>query len=321
MSKDKDDQVLDDYLQGGSKLSQHYRAGAVEKPPKYVDDSILAAAHRAVESKPDDIDQTFASKWYVPVSKVAVVVLCVSLVFSIYQYTDKKIITESASVNEIDISLMDAKRDGISTTDEIVIDDDHKIDQRLNDTAKIKTHEYQSPGRSLLEAEVTRAAESDTVPKQAVEDSPAKRRGSSHVSDPKDIEMILQQEKAEVKKQKQVYPDSMVGTKPSAEERDEQSSDRERAIITTDEEHIAVEDDVVMRREIITEDLGKKSNADYSNLPPEKWLEKINELWQKGFKTEAEQNLNSFMKEHPDYPKNILLDVLHKDIILLNIIK
>ena len=205
MSKDKDDQMLDDYLQGGSKLSQRYRAGAVEKSPKHLDDSILAAAHRAVESKPDDINQPFSSKWYVPVSKVAVVVLCVGIVFSIYQYTDKKIITKPASVDEIDISLMDSKRDGISTTDEIVIDDDHKIDQRLNETVEIKAHEYQSPGRSLLEAEVTPAAESDTVPQQAVEDSPAKRRGSSHVSDPKDIEIIWQQEKAEVKKQKQVY--------------------------------------------------------------------------------------------------------------------
>jgi len=113
----------------------------------------------------------------------------------------------------------------------------------------------------------------------------------------------------------------MVGNKPSTIERDELSSSRERAMITADEEHITIEDNGVMLREIITEDLSNKINDDYSNLPPEKWLEKINELWQKGFKTEAEQNLNSFMKKYPDYPKNILLDVLHKDIILLDIIK
>ncbi len=80
MSDEKDKQVLDDYLKSGSPLSRRYHAGVQEEPPAHLDAAILAAATKAVTSKPSGGHQ-----WYVPLSLAAIVVISFGLVFRVYQ--------------------------------------------------------------------------------------------------------------------------------------------------------------------------------------------------------------------------------------------
>ena len=73
------DQELKDYLADQDDLSQAYRSAAGEEPPARLDAAILAASRKAAGSRPR---RTF-TRWHVPASLAAVVVLSVLVVFNI----------------------------------------------------------------------------------------------------------------------------------------------------------------------------------------------------------------------------------------------
>jgi len=83
----QDEQNLDEYLQGDSALSRAYGAEQKTQVPEHLDKIILSAANEAVRPKqPLKVAYSpFARRWYVPVSMAAVLMLCVSLVFTIYK--------------------------------------------------------------------------------------------------------------------------------------------------------------------------------------------------------------------------------------------
>ncbi|MFB3116677.1 MAG: hypothetical protein ACE1ZH_04310, partial [Gammaproteobacteria bacterium] len=70
----QDDQMFEDYLQGGSSLSGAYRAEGKARPPAHLDKAILTAANEAVRSEqPSKVAYSpFARSWYVPASMAAV---------------------------------------------------------------------------------------------------------------------------------------------------------------------------------------------------------------------------------------------------------
>jgi hypothetical protein len=84
MSTDKrDESVLDEYLEGGSKLSRLYQGDATEQPPAELDARIRAEAKRAVAPPAHVGHGPFSRHWMVPTSLAAVVVLSVSVVLLI----------------------------------------------------------------------------------------------------------------------------------------------------------------------------------------------------------------------------------------------
>jgi hypothetical protein len=85
-TQDKDGQELKTYLEGKDRISDEYRQGATEQPPGHIDATILAASRKAVSSKPKSI--SFGSRWHVPLSIAAIVVLSVLLVFNIPNDSD-----------------------------------------------------------------------------------------------------------------------------------------------------------------------------------------------------------------------------------------
>jgi len=75
-NKDKD---LENYLNGSSNISHLYQKTLVSNPSPETDATILAAARRAVDSKPKPVSP-FGYRWMVPTSLAAVLVLTVSIV-------------------------------------------------------------------------------------------------------------------------------------------------------------------------------------------------------------------------------------------------
>jgi hypothetical protein len=69
-----------DDMERDGKLTALYRAAGEEAPPAALDDAILAAAHRAVGARPRPAGFAFGHAWRVPLSIAAVLVLSVSLV-------------------------------------------------------------------------------------------------------------------------------------------------------------------------------------------------------------------------------------------------
>lgn len=69
-----------DGMERDSRLSAIYRAAAQDEPPPALDDAIRAAARRAVGARPRPAGFGFGHSWRVPLSIAAVLVLSVSLV-------------------------------------------------------------------------------------------------------------------------------------------------------------------------------------------------------------------------------------------------
>jgi hypothetical protein len=73
------DQLIEDYLRGKSSLSRAYRKAAQEEPPHALNEGVLAAARRAVRTRPRTARSPFVWFWAVPLSAAAVIVLSLGL--------------------------------------------------------------------------------------------------------------------------------------------------------------------------------------------------------------------------------------------------
>ena len=112
----RDEQNLEEYLQGDSALSRAYGAEQKAQVPEHLDKAILSAANESVKAKQASklAYSPFARRWYVPVSMAAVLMLCVSLVFTIYKDSGQTLLT--APKSEFDI---DAQIEPVETTKSI----------------------------------------------------------------------------------------------------------------------------------------------------------------------------------------------------------
>ncbi len=81
--RERDDEMLKEYLEGDSELSRLYRRDADEQPDAALDAHICAQAHRAVAAKRGRVHSPFARHWMVPTSLAAVLVLSVSVVLMV----------------------------------------------------------------------------------------------------------------------------------------------------------------------------------------------------------------------------------------------
>ncbi len=96
MSQDKHEQDFEEYLQGETALSSRYQQSSSEQVPEHLDDAILAASRRAVQSKPKPVFSPFSSNWQVPLSLAAVLVLSVTVIVTIQEEHDEAYIAEPA---------------------------------------------------------------------------------------------------------------------------------------------------------------------------------------------------------------------------------
>lgn len=94
------------------KLSQRYRELPREEPPRALDDAILAASRRAVESRPAPlVAPTGRRRWYFPVAAAAVIVLAVAVVAHVdRERPDEEILTSSAPAPQTQPSAVEDPR-------------------------------------------------------------------------------------------------------------------------------------------------------------------------------------------------------------------
>jgi len=82
---DTEDRGLEDYLAGGSELSEAYRRLGREEPEGRLDQSILSAARHHVDVEHQVAHSPFSRNWVVPASLAAVLALSVSVVLLMTQ--------------------------------------------------------------------------------------------------------------------------------------------------------------------------------------------------------------------------------------------
>lgn len=95
--RDKD-QELEDYLANRDGLAQTYRSAAGEEPPAHLDGAILAASRKAVGAKP----RRMFTRWHVPVSLAAVLVLSVLVVFNLPEERASRTYVPAADSNAVE---------------------------------------------------------------------------------------------------------------------------------------------------------------------------------------------------------------------------
>lgn len=275
MMDKKQDKVLEEYLQGKSGISRRYQSEATQQPAKHVDDAILAAARKSAGSKPHVIHKIYRSDWYKPVSWAAVLVICVSLVFNIYQDSDQELLTAPTPDLSVDIPAavpmdadIDSTKDAAGQTQAESIPDKEKKITEIN-AAKPEDIEmiWQQDSKQGEETEVSKPrAAAPVMKKQNMQDK------------------VLRMETIEVPVEKQ----------------DEMMSGDEASMSISEE--IVPERAKILSRQAEIDDLQMEKLAEPEIMKPDQWLDHINLLWNQGEKEKAIENLKQLLKTYPEYP-------------------
>lgn len=84
---ERDDREFDDYLRGGSRLSDAYREARAEEPSADVDEVLLERSRRELRLGPKVAWSPFTRSWSLPLALAAVLVVSVSVTLLMYQET------------------------------------------------------------------------------------------------------------------------------------------------------------------------------------------------------------------------------------------
>lgn len=295
----QDNQILENYLQGGSDLSKVYGAEQKAQVPAHLDEAILSAANEAV--KPEKISKLayspFARSWYVPASMAAVLMLCVGLVFTIYKDSGQTLLTAPKSEYDIDEAIIEERPASKGLLREEIIEMEDAFQSAPGDRGSFKRD----------------------AAKQTMSDSP-------YLPERFDASGLL--EAADVKKQEQI-DGNILNNKPS--EMELKANDREADVGASSalapalryrnaKESLPGEDELLqgkfLKKEISDDDMDIERNASPTLsvgnkiMSPEQWLKQINDLWLSGDHQGAKENLNQFFAAYPGYPvesaKNLL---------------
>ena len=134
---DTDEQAFQEYLKGDSPLSSRYRKAATEQPPRALDNAILRAAHRDVESKPAIKYKRLFSNWRTPVSLAVVITLCVGLALTVHNEPEFFSgdpgfgVTQSQAPNDIGTGEFDQLANGV-----LPVPSEHFVAEEAEETPK-----------------------------------------------------------------------------------------------------------------------------------------------------------------------------------------
>jgi len=113
MSEQKDNQALEEYLKGNSEISKRYRAESTAEPPAHMDAAIISAAKHALDNDKAGAGPS-TTRWYIPLSLAAVVVISFSVVFKIYDRDGQQIFSDQV---ELKSKIPAAELDGVTDHD------------------------------------------------------------------------------------------------------------------------------------------------------------------------------------------------------------
>jgi len=298
MAEEKDDQAFKDYLQGNSELSRRYRAGEQPQPPKHLDDAIISAAKKAAASKPRPMHGPFGSHWYVPLSLAAVLVICVGIVFTIYDERGHQILSGPAPGDLRDSEISAGARED-KAAESAAIEHETMMQEKIKAESGRSEEFSRQLEQAASKAEIPPPATVESITPGKELSAPAEARRESSVSEPVDAMMTLQ--KNSDLKESDAGPTQELGGSISAD-----------TAISPEME----KQDIPMRAEpniLYEQDFEMGENYIPIN-DPEQWFAEINHLWDAGRKEEALTTLDHFMQMFPDYPHDALRDKLRADI-------
>lgn len=354
----QDDQMFEDYLQGGSSLSGAYRAEGKVRPPAHLDKAILSAANEAVRSGQTSkvAYSPFARNWYVPASMAAVLMLCVGLVFTIYKDSGQILLMPPESEYDIDAQVAPTKFDESGEknrqdkyadefTEEAEMSMDVILEENRPAPSSIEAVEIEKPevqqrpaSRMLLREKVTEMDDA-LLPETADEMVPGKDASDQTMRDslysPERLDDSGRREAAKIKKQKQLDVGDLdnklgkgelktieqgIGVNSAQETRYRQTMDGlQRRNESLKEESF--------KKEILDDDQATAGFAEQGKaigdemMTPEQWLEQINNLWVSGEHQAAEENLKQFFEVYPDYSIENIKTILDPQIDLMEYIR
>ncbi len=318
-------------------LTALYRAAAGEEPPHALDDSIRAAARRAASSRPQRVTSPFIGAWRVPLSIAAVMLLTVSLV-TIMREEAPEIISLTGSVKprgEADHMragpTADAGESAIAVPKTLVPHAQQSNGVELRPLAQTRSSgigardnrvspDPASGSRKDMAAADQMETDAPIAPAPAKRAIPEAFRGAVEMRDDKAIvpaENPRQSAKDETSPTHTRAAEAVTSTPVpvpvppatvpvmaigSAAEGKVQSKSEP---VSAD---AAVREPSRARAAPVAQPLASPPASQLagviqprSDLPPDKWLERIEELRRQGKFEEAKTSLTEFRKRYPDY--------------------
>ena len=189
MSNQKDEQAFEDYLKGSSALSRHYRSESTEEPSARLDTEIITAAKESVLSKTSGAG-SHGSRWYVPLSLAAVIVISFGVVFKIY---DQESLPGNSKYPETRIenkAVMEDRMDQLSGKSESVLKDEmSEVKEKSDSKIQGLKRELAVPSAPAVEEDV---GQSKQISEQEIQ-----KRSSSQSSADKPAKILMREETME----------------------------------------------------------------------------------------------------------------------------
>lgn len=314
-----------------AKLAALYRAAARDEPPPALDDAIRAAARREVGARPRHAGSSFIRSWRVPLSIAAVIVVSVSLV-TLMREEAPEVAQPPRAESPTDAERKPAAADrGAATVSNTLVPDE----QRSKSIGLKSPKQTSAPGIGIRGNTVSPEPAAQPRKEKAAVDrvetdapsapSPLAKRATPEAfpsaADMRDNKVTAPAEPSRRSAKEDVRRD--VAAAPSESRQRPQASAPIVAAVPA--AGSASEAKAQFRSEAANADSAARESSPmpapaakpqslssvppmtgsiqaYVNLPPEKWLERIEELRKLGRLEEAKTNLAEFKKRYPDYP-------------------
>ena len=337
----QDEQNLEEYLQGDSALSKAYGAEQKAQVPEHLDKAILSAANEAVKAKqpPKVAYSPFARSWYVPVSLAAVLMLCVSLVFTIYKDSGQTLLTAPKSEFDIDAQIVPVETTKSIGQGEAASVGEKKRKDKVEDKlmsmdvipemlkpapASIDVYEVEAPELEKRPAskirlrdkvmEMDDTSQSEITDKNALKKDTAAQTLSDAPYFPSRQDDLERREAADVKQQNQIDADMMNNKLGEMELKanEEQVDNAASSTPTPALRYIQSEESFAKGKRIPEEEsleevtvgglVNPAGSLGDEMMSAEQWLNQINDQWLSGDHQGASESLNQFLATYPDYP-------------------
>jgi len=312
-----------------AKLAALYRAAAQDEPPAAFDDALRAAARREVGARPRYAGSSYIRSWRVPLSIAAVILLSVSLV-TLMREEAPEVAQPPLAGSPADAQRKPAAADqGTAAESGILVPDEQKsksLGLKLPQQTSVPAMGMR--GNSISPEPVApprkgRAAVEQTETGALSAPSPLAKRASPEAfpgaADMRDDKVVAQSERPS----RSAHEDARRDAAAASAEARQQSQASAPTIAAAPAAGIPSEEGKARpRSEVAGADSAAREASPapapaakplaqvpqtagsiqaYINLPPEKWLERIEELRKQGRLEEARTNLTEFRKRYPDY--------------------
>jgi len=285
-----------DWTEHDAKLAALYRAAALDEPPPALDDAIRAVARRAVASKPRIAGLPFSRSWRVPLSIAAVVLLSVSLVTVMREEAPEVALPPRADTPPPDTDRKLAESAPAAGRSNTAVPQTLLAGEQKPKSVGLKPpQQAQSTGIGIRGYTVSPEPATESKKEMAAADRIEAGAPSAPVF------------------AKRAAPEAFPGPVPTPAA----ASARAAGAATDGKDQLRRETDSVTRessRANVQATPAAKPLAlppasqmagtvqAYADLPPAKWLERIEELRKQGKFDEAKSSLAEFRQRYPDYP-------------------